>query len=61
VRILACNGSIPGATLKVLQGATVQVHVTNRGDLDATVHWHGLACAATFARDPARYVVAERR
>jgi len=42
VRMLAYNGSIPGPTLKVPQGATVTVHVTNRGDLDATVHWHGL-------------------
>ena len=42
VRMLAYNGSIPGPTLQVPQGSTVTVHVTNRGDLDATVHWHGL-------------------
>jgi FtsP/CotA-like multicopper oxidase with cupredoxin domain len=42
VRMLAYNGSIPGTTLKVRQGSTVTVHVTNLGDLDATVHWHGL-------------------
>ena len=42
VRMLAYNGSIPGPTLEVRRGATVTVHVTNRGDLDATVHWHGL-------------------
>jgi FtsP/CotA-like multicopper oxidase with cupredoxin domain len=42
VRMLAYNGSVPGPTLKVLQGATITVHVTNHGDLDATVHWHGL-------------------
>jgi FtsP/CotA-like multicopper oxidase with cupredoxin domain len=42
VRMLAYNGSIPGPTLKVRQGSTVTVHVTNLGDLDATVHWHGL-------------------
>src|ERR671935_2910227 len=42
VRMLAYNGSIPGPTLKVPEGASVTVHVTNRGDLDATVHWHGL-------------------
>ncbi len=42
VRMLAYNGSIPGPTLKLPQGATVTVHVTNHGDLDATVHWHGL-------------------
>jgi FtsP/CotA-like multicopper oxidase with cupredoxin domain len=42
VRMLAYNGSIPGPTLKIPQGSTITVHVTNRGDIDATVHWHGL-------------------
>ena len=42
VRMLAYNGSVPGPTLKVRQGATITVHVTNHGDLEATVHWHGL-------------------
>ena len=42
VRMLAYNGSIPGPTLEIPEGATVTVHATNRGDLDATVHWHGL-------------------
>jgi FtsP/CotA-like multicopper oxidase with cupredoxin domain len=42
VRMLAYNGSIPGPTLEVPQGGTVTVRVTNHGDLDATVHWHGL-------------------
>ena len=42
VRMLGYNGSIPGPTLKVQQGSEVIVHVTNDGDLEATVHWHGL-------------------
>ena len=42
VRMLTYNGSVPGPTLKVPQGATITVHVTNHGDLEATVHWHGL-------------------
>jgi FtsP/CotA-like multicopper oxidase with cupredoxin domain len=42
VRMLTYNGSVPGPALKVAQGATITVHVTNHGDLDATVHWHGL-------------------
>src|SRR6266566_3311727 len=42
VRMLGYNGSIPGPTLKVRQGSEVIVHVTNDGDLEATVHWHGL-------------------
>jgi FtsP/CotA-like multicopper oxidase with cupredoxin domain len=42
VRMLGYNGSIPGPTLKVRQGSEILVHVTNQGDLDTTVHWHGL-------------------
>jgi FtsP/CotA-like multicopper oxidase with cupredoxin domain len=42
VRMLGYNGSIPGPTLRVRQGAEVVVNVTNDGDLDTTVHWHGL-------------------
>jgi FtsP/CotA-like multicopper oxidase with cupredoxin domain len=42
VRMLGYNGSVPGPTLKVQQGSEIIVHVTNQGDLDTTVHWHGL-------------------
>jgi len=42
VRMLTYNGSVPGPRLKIPQGATMTAHVTNHGDLDATVHWHGL-------------------
>ena len=42
VRMLAYNGSIPGPTLRVRQDSKLIVHVTNEGDLEATVHWHGL-------------------
>jgi FtsP/CotA-like multicopper oxidase with cupredoxin domain len=42
VRMLAYNGSIPGPTLKVKEGSEIVVDVENRGDMDATVHWHGL-------------------
>jgi len=48
VRMLAYNGSIPGPTLKLAHGSTVTVHVTNRGDLEATVHWHGLRLENRF-------------
>jgi FtsP/CotA-like multicopper oxidase with cupredoxin domain len=42
VRMLAYNGSIPGPTLKVPEGSEVLVDIENEGDMDATVHWHGL-------------------
>ena len=49
VRMLAYNGSVPGPTLKVAQGETIAVHVTNHGDLDAT-----RALARPAAREPLR-------
>jgi FtsP/CotA-like multicopper oxidase with cupredoxin domain len=42
VRMLAYNGSIPGPTLRVAEGSEVEVNVVNHGDIDTTVHWHGL-------------------
>ncbi len=40
--MLAHNGSIPGPTLRVRQGTEVLVNAVNDGDLETTVHWHGL-------------------
>ncbi|MEV0713789.1 multicopper oxidase family protein [Asanoa sp. NPDC050611] len=48
VRMLAYNGSVPGPTLSVRQGAELTVDVTNHGDLETTVHWHGLRLANRF-------------
>jgi FtsP/CotA-like multicopper oxidase with cupredoxin domain len=42
VRMLAYNGSIPGPTLKVKEGSEIIINVENQGDLEQTVHWHGL-------------------
>ncbi|HEY8778801.1 MAG TPA: multicopper oxidase family protein [Solirubrobacterales bacterium] len=42
VRMLAYNGSIPGPTLRVQEGSEVVVNVENQGDMEATIHWHGL-------------------
>jgi FtsP/CotA-like multicopper oxidase with cupredoxin domain len=48
VRMLGYNGSIPGPTLKVQQGSEIIVYVMNQGDLDTTVHWHGLRLENKF-------------
>ena len=42
LRMLGYDGSIPGPTLHVDQGSEITVQVTNDGDVEATVHWHGL-------------------
>jgi FtsP/CotA-like multicopper oxidase with cupredoxin domain len=42
VRMLAYNGSIPGPALRVREGSEIVVDIENQGDMEATVHWHGL-------------------
>ena len=42
IRMLAYNGSIPGPTLRVREGSEIAVEVANDGDLETTVHWHGV-------------------
>jgi FtsP/CotA-like multicopper oxidase with cupredoxin domain len=42
VRMLAYNGSIPGPVLEVQEGSEIVVNIENQGDMEATVHWHGL-------------------
>jgi FtsP/CotA-like multicopper oxidase with cupredoxin domain len=42
VRMLAYNRSIPGPTLRVKEGSEIVVNVINDGDMEGTVHWHGL-------------------
>ena len=42
VRMLAYSGSIPGPVLRVREGTQIVVDVENRGDIESTVHWHGL-------------------
>jgi len=48
LRMLAYNGSIPGPVLRVPQGAQVTVDVRNDGDVETTVHWHGLRLENRF-------------
>jgi FtsP/CotA-like multicopper oxidase with cupredoxin domain len=42
VRMLAYNDSIPGPVLQVEEGSEVVINIENQGDVEATVHWHGL-------------------
>src|ERR671918_775161 len=48
LRMLGYNGSIPGPTFHVDQGSEITVQVTNDGDVEATVHWHGLRLENRF-------------
>jgi len=48
VRMLGYNGSIPGPTLHVDQNSEVTIEAANLGDVDATLHWHGLRLENRF-------------
>jgi FtsP/CotA-like multicopper oxidase with cupredoxin domain len=50
--MLGYNGSVPGPTLKVAQGSEIVVQVTNHGDLDTTVHWHGCGWRTSTTGSP---------
>jgi FtsP/CotA-like multicopper oxidase with cupredoxin domain len=52
VKMLAYNGSVPGPTLKVPQGAEIAIKVTNETDLPTTVHWHGIRLDNRFDGAP---------
>lgn len=46
--LYAYNGQFPGPTLKVKQGSTFTVHVTNNIDVPTTIHWHGIRLENRF-------------
>ncbi len=48
VRMLAYNGSIPGPTLKIPQGATVTINFKNDTDVANTIHAHGVRTPNAF-------------
>src|SRR5215213_1827307 len=52
VRMLGYNGSIPGPTLHVDQDSEVTIEATNLGDVDATLHWHGLRLETATTASP---------
>ncbi len=39
---MAVNGSIPGPTLEFTEGENAVIHVTNKMDVETSVHWHGI-------------------
>ncbi|MEO7118141.1 MAG: multicopper oxidase domain-containing protein [Candidatus Limnocylindrales bacterium] len=44
----AFNGQVPGPRIRVTQGDTVRIEVTNRLPESTTVHWHGLIVPNRF-------------
>lgn len=41
-RAITINGSLPAPTLRWQEGETVTIRVTNRLNVDTSIHWHGL-------------------
>ncbi|MFO6446037.1 copper resistance system multicopper oxidase [Erythrobacter sp. NE805] len=39
---IAVNGSVPGPLIRLKEGQTVRLNVTNHLDEDTSIHWHGL-------------------
>ncbi|MBI4052840.1 MAG: multicopper oxidase family protein [Candidatus Diapherotrites archaeon] len=48
VRMLAYNGQIPGPTIRVKQGSSLEVEFINGLDSETTVHWHGVRVKNDF-------------
>jgi FtsP/CotA-like multicopper oxidase with cupredoxin domain len=42
VKKITVNGTIPGPTLRFIEGEEAVIRVTNKLDEDTSVHWHGL-------------------
>jgi len=41
-RAITVNGSLPAPTLRWKQGETVTINITNKLDVDSSLHWHGI-------------------
>ncbi len=39
---MTVNGTIPGPTLEFTEGEQAVIHVTNKMDVETSVHWHGI-------------------
>jgi len=48
IRMYGYNSQIPGPLIKVNQGETIFVNVTNNLDMETTVHWHGIRLKNEF-------------
>lgn len=48
IRMYGYNGQIPGTLIRVNQGETIYVNVTNSLDVETTIHWHGIRLKNKF-------------
>jgi len=45
---VAVNGTVPGPLVRLREGQTARLHVTNNLDEDSSIHWHGLLLPFQF-------------
>ncbi|QZD94619.1 copper resistance system multicopper oxidase [Qipengyuania gelatinilytica] len=45
---VAVNGTVPGPLVRLREGQTARLHVTNDLDEDSSIHWHGLLVPFQF-------------
>jgi len=45
---IGLNGTVPGPLIRLKQGSSVRLHVTNDLDVDSSIHWHGLLVPAQY-------------
>ena len=48
MRAIGVNGTIPAPLIRLREGQTVRLHVTNDLDEDSSIHWHGLLVPPQF-------------
>lgn len=48
INMLGYNGSIPGPTLRIPEGAEVTIHLKNEGPVATTLHSHGVRMESAF-------------
>jgi FtsP/CotA-like multicopper oxidase with cupredoxin domain len=39
---ITINGTVPGPIIRLKEGQTVRLHITNTLEEDTSIHWHGL-------------------
>ena len=45
-RAIGINGTVPAPLIRLKEGRTVRIHVSNDLDVDSSIHWHGLLVPA---------------
>src|SRR5688572_5884069 len=50
-KVWAYDGQVPGPLIRVKEGDTVEVHLTNNTTMSHTIHWHGIYQTGTWQMD----------